>query len=55
MANLQAAQKQLPIMVRKSVYFPTVAKNGMYLKDIPGDGEQPHVQPLSPIPDRLIV
>jgi hypothetical protein len=35
-ANM-AVQTQLPIMVRKSLW-PTLAQNGMYLKDIPGDG-----------------
>ena len=32
-----AVQTQLPIMVRKSLW-PTLARNGMYLKDIAGDG-----------------
>ena len=32
-----AVQTQLPIMVRKSLW-PTLAENGMYLKDIAGDG-----------------
>lgn len=35
-----AVQTQLPIMVRKSLW-PTLAQNGMYLKDIAGDGVQP--------------
>jgi hypothetical protein len=38
-ANM-AVQTQLPIMVRKSLW-PTLAQNGMYLKDIAGDGVQP--------------
>ena len=40
-ANM-AVQTQLPIMVRKSLW-PTLAQNGMYLKDIPGDGT--HLRP----------
>ena len=35
-----AVQTQLPIMVRKSLW-PTLAQNGMYLKDIAGDGMHP--------------
>jgi hypothetical protein len=41
-ANM-AVQTQLPIMVRKSLW-PTLAQNGMYLKDIAGDGMQPQTE-----------
>lgn len=40
MAN-PVVQTQLPIMVRKSLR-PSLAKNGMYLKDIAGDGTFAH-------------
>ena len=43
-ANM-AVQTQLPIMVRKSLW-PTLAQNGMYLKDIAGDGMHPATDAL---------
>jgi hypothetical protein len=39
MAN-PAVFMQLPIMVRKSLY-PDLDKDGMYIKEVPGDGTLP--------------